>query len=107
MTTYAPIVLTGTATTDQTLVPRAIRDTDGLDLGYHYPTVDYLAKNLILQNATLNLQNGVVVAGAFAAKNTWAALALSPGKLVSQGTPTRLNQLLRANQVQESRRWHT
>ena len=103
MTTYAPEVITGTLTTDRTLDRRAIRDTGELDRGYHYPAVDYLAKNLTVQNVTLTLRNGVVVAGGFNSSATWSpALHLNPGKLVSLGTPTRINHLFRANQVQEN-----
>ncbi len=110
LTTHAPEVLSGTLATNLTLRPRAIRDTDALDLGYHYPAVDYLAKTVSVQSATLTLLDGVVVAGGFASNALWTpALRLAPGKLVSLGTPERPNYLLRASQVQENvpERGHT
>ncbi len=103
LTTYAPEEITGTLTTDRTLSRRAIRDTDLPDRGYHYPAVDYLVRNVTVGNATLKMQNGVVVAGAFNNSSLWSpALRLNPGKLISQGTATRMNHLLRSSQIQEN-----
>ncbi len=101
MTTYAPTLLIGTLSTDTTLLPLLPRDVR--TLGYHYPAVDYLVRNLTVQNSTMTLRGGVVVAAipeSYPAD--WAALRLSPGKFISIGSPTRMNRLLRANQVQEN-----
>ena len=100
MTTYAPAVLTGTLGTDTALWPVLSRDV--ATLGYHYPAVDYLTRDLTLLNATLTLRGGVVVATAFTNHNNWTSIQLSPGKLISIGTPVRMNRLLRAQQVQEN-----
>ena len=75
-------MLTGTLTTNRTLSRRTIRDTDPPDLGYHYPAVDYAARDWVVGNATATLQGGVVVAAA--SPTNWASIWLSPGKLVSQ-----------------------
>ncbi len=100
MTTYAPQPLSGTITTTETLLPDLPRDVS--TLGYHYPAIDYLADAAVLQNGSLTLRGGVVVAGTFGPNNTSQAITLAPGKLTSIGTPARLNRILRANQVQEN-----
>ncbi len=100
MTTYKPNLLTGTLTTDQTLAPVIARDV--ATLGYHYPAVDYVAKNLTLQNSTLTLQGGVVLAGTHTTGNPSTSIHLNPGRLLSTGTPTRMNRILRLNQIQEN-----
>ncbi len=99
MTTYAPTVLTGTVSNDLVLSRQWIRDSAAPDLGWHYPAVDYLARDLILQNCTVTLTNGVVLAGAVS--NSSAAIYLNPGKFFSVGLAARMNHLLRASQVQE------
>lgn len=99
MTTYAPTVLTGTLMNDLNLLPAVPRDAG--TIGYHYPVIDYLTKDFATFNNTLNLRGGVSVATTVASSSL-AAVWLSPGKLVSVGTPTKMNRLLRANQVQEN-----
>jgi hypothetical protein len=100
MTTVAPTVLTGTLSNDLVLAREWIRDTDTPDLGYHYPAVDYLARDLTVGNCKLILTNGVVVAGA--TDTNWSAITLNPGTLISVGQPQQMNVLVRANQVQEA-----
>jgi hypothetical protein len=99
MTTYQPTLLTGTPTNDLTLLPVLPRDVE--TLGYHYPAVDYIMKNLTLQNTTLTLRGGVVLASAFSSDYD-TCLWLSPGRFITIGTPARMNRLIRANQVQEN-----
>src|SRR5207249_8475052 len=41
-TTYGPFLLGSNITADTTLTPQAQRDTDALDLGYHYSSADFL-----------------------------------------------------------------
>jgi hypothetical protein len=98
MTTYASTLLTGTVQSDLTLMPLLPRDSQ--TIGFHYPAVDYLAKDLTLHNNAVTLGGGVTVATTASAN--WAAISLSPSKIVSVGTPTRMNRILRANQVQEN-----
>ena len=104
MTVLAPEMLTGNQTTDRILSRRSIRDTNALtapDRGYHYPAIDYVAKDFTIQNCTVTLQGGVALGAAFSA-TYGSALSLGSGKLNSIGTPTRMNQVLRLNQVQEN-----
>jgi hypothetical protein len=61
LTTYAPVVLTGSITQDTVLEPQAWRDVDGPDRGFHYEPLDYAVNALQLQNATLTLTNGVAL----------------------------------------------
>ncbi len=98
-TTYAPSVLTGTVTEDIDLTPTAYADTGSL--GYHYPRIDYLTRDLGLVNASVSLKDGVVVAAGFTTNNSLASIWLSPGRFISDGSPAFPNRFVRANQVQE------
>ncbi len=95
-TTYSPTVLTSDITSDTTLAPTAARDTNTLDLGYHYDALDY-AINANVTNATLTLTNGVGVA----VFGTTALGLQSGSKLESTGSPLALNHLVRYQCVQE------
>jgi hypothetical protein len=97
LTTYPPVVLSADFTADTVLSPQAQRDTDTLDLGYHYVPLDYCLSALNLTNATLLLTNGVAV-GVYGQKG----ITLRTGaKFVSESSPTRLNRLVRYTAVQE------
>lgn len=97
-TTYPPILLTNYITSATVLSPEAQRDTDVLDLGYHYDPLDFVAANLGV-SANLTLANGVVV-GVYGTSGQ-AALYLSAGSFVSEGLADRLNWIARYNTVQE------
>ena len=92
-TTYPPLVI---ATTNghygvsQTWFPRAHRDADQPDLGYHYTPLDYAISFLYLTNATIQVEPGTAVAS-FGPTNTWVyGLALSHGaKLLATGQADR------------------
>ncbi len=96
LTTYPPVVLTNDISVSTTLSAQAQRDTDAVDLGYHYWPLDWCWKSLNL-TSSLTLTNGVAVA-------TYGTngLALQSGaSLASEGTPTSLNHLVRYHAVQE------
>jgi len=95
-TTYPPIVLSNDFTVATTLAPQAQRDTDAPDLGYHIAPLDYCLNNLNLVT-TLTLTNGVAVA----IYGTNGLASQSGARLVSEGTPTSFNRLVRYNTVQE------
>src|SRR5207247_3566698 len=61
LTTYPPVVLTNDISVSTTLSPQAQRDTDAVDLGYHYWPLDWCWKILNL-TSSLTLTNGVAVA---------------------------------------------
>ena len=95
-TTYPPTVLSNAITSNTTLAINVERDTNTLDLGYHYDTLDF-AINAGVTNSTLTLTNGVGIA-VFGS----TSLALQSGSaLVSVGTPTALNRIVRYQCVQE------
>jgi hypothetical protein len=56
------VVLTTDFTTSTTLSPQAQRDSDAQDLGYHYDPIDWAVSERNLNNNTLTLTNGVVLA---------------------------------------------
>jgi len=101
MTTVAPALLPGNPASDLTLTRLPIRDSDIPDRGYHYPAaIDYLAKDLTLQNRNILLTNGVMIATA--PPQNWASIWLAPGRLISRGEATRLNRIVRVNQIHEN-----
>ena len=62
MTTYPPNVISGSFSANTVLYPRVQRDTDAVDAGYHYDTLDYLAYGLTVNSGVLlTLTNGVAV----------------------------------------------
>lgn len=96
MTTEAPLVLTGTVNLDTTLSPRVARDTDTVDKGFHYASLDYVLKQLAV-TAPLRLTNGVAVAVA----GTHGADLQNASQFVSEGRAENLNRLTRWHNVQE------
>jgi hypothetical protein len=100
-TTYPPLLIAGDIASDTTLTIRAWRDTDDVDLGYHYSPLDYAATMLTVTNATLTVSEGVAVAayGTNGTDNlahpTWG------GRIVTEGSATRLSRLVTHNTVQE------
>lgn len=95
LTTHAPTLLTANFTGNTTLGPVTAPDSSpNLDVGYHYPILDYVWNNLTV-SGTLTLTNGVAV-GVLGS----TGLTVN-GNLVSQGTPTALNLLGSASLVQE------
>ena len=97
MTTEPPVDVTGDFSNPTVLYPVVRRDTDVIDVGYHYDPLDYRWSDLNLNATTLTLTNGVAV-GIYGG----SGLQLRNGSvLVSQGTPNQLNRLVRYNSVQE------
>ena len=97
-TTYPPLVFSNNLiTVDTVLYPQARRDTDTPDLGAHFAPIDYAVGWLSVSNATLTLAGGVAVA-AFNSTGFW----LQPNsRLISAGSPTARNTIVRYNLVQE------
>src|SRR4030095_15346691 len=71
-TTYPPLIIApvpGYYGVSQTFTPRAGRDTDLPDLGYHYDPLDYALAIVYLTNATINVDPGTAI-GVFNRSNT-------------------------------------
>ena len=98
-TTYPPIELTNNFTMDTTLSPQAQRDTDTPDLGYHYDPLDYVFSARTLTNI-LTLTNGVAIATYGASIASGLSISTA-GNVVSEGSASTLNQIVRYNTVQE------
>jgi hypothetical protein len=95
-TTYAPVVLSASITDETILSPVAQRDTDIPDLGYHYTPLDHCVSGINVTKP-LTLTNGVAV-GVYGPKG----FVLNSGsKFISEGSPTRMNQLVRYYTAQE------
>jgi len=94
------VELTNNFTTDTTLAARTIRDTDVPDLGYHYDPLDYVVSGRTLTNATLTLTNGVAL-GTYGASSGYGIDLRKGSTLISGGSPTDLNWIVRYNTVQE------
>ena len=97
-TTYPPVILTSNITTNKTLRPIAQRDTDVLDLGYHYDPLDFAVQNISL-TAPLLVTNGCAVA--FFGTNTDGLFLGTNAVIRSEGQPHRMNHFAWFNAVQE------
>jgi hypothetical protein len=105
-TTYPPTQLTANFSGTSILRPNAAvpPDTDAIDLGYHYDIIDYAWGGLTLNaSAILLLTNGVAVAN-FGPTGTTLA---SGSQFISEGSPVKMNHLVRYNAVQENAAWGT
>jgi len=98
-TTYPPTVITNENLTNSVTWPvQAQRDTDTPDLGYHYDPIDYAVSDVTVEtNATLNLTNGVAVAGF----GQYGLFLNSGSQVNSVGTPQVPNQICTYQAVQE------
>ncbi len=88
-TTYPPLIIAPSGSyygVSQTWLPRAGRDTDAPDLGYHYDPLDYAISSIYLTNATITVKPGTAI-GVFNVTNpAYYGLALSHGaKLLAEG----------------------
>ena len=99
-TTYPPMLLTNDITVNTTLTPQAQRDTDAIDLGYHYLPTDWIVSGISVTNATLTVSGGAAVA-MDAANTNWGIRLQSGGALISEGDPVNLNRFVRTHSVQE------
>jgi len=90
-TTYPPQMYT-------TPVPRAARDTNGLDLGFHYSPVDVIASNVV-GSASFGPDTVIGVSGY---SYYWSFQLPYGESLISAGTPDLPNRFLFASSVQES-----
>jgi RHS repeat-associated protein len=98
-TTYPPVVVSdGTISTDVTLSPQTPRDTNAPDLGYHYDPLDYLLQQVLVTNATVELQPGTALGTA----GSWGVGLLAGSQLISLGSPANLNRIVRCAMVQEN-----
>jgi hypothetical protein len=96
LTTEPPVVLTSPASVNTALSPRAARDSDAPDRGYHYQPLDYILKQVPV-TATLTLTNGVAVAVA----GGYGVDLQNAGKLIGEGRADAMNRLVRWHSVQE------
>ncbi|MHB8522303.1 MAG: hypothetical protein ACYDH9_16305 [Limisphaerales bacterium] len=109
-TTMPPQLYTNDVISSQTLAQTPIRDTDTLDLGYHYPAVDYFLTSATVNNATLNIDPGTVLgfSSPYASGDTgnlyreWGFRLNPAGRLQVNGVPTNHVVFARIEAVQES-----
>ena len=101
LTTYPPIVITGSITNDLTLLPQAQRDTDVPDRGYHYPPVDYALGNAGISGASVVATGGVALATYSPTISTYGIGVIGSAQLIVEGSPANLNRIVRYNTVQE------
>ena len=101
-TTYPPVVVANTTiNTPQTYSAQAGRDTDTLDLGYHYDPLDWELGGVLVTNATITVNTGAAL-GVFGTNTTTYGLAIGQGAaLQCQGAPNNRNWFAQFNTVQE------
>src|SRR6185437_350325 len=84
--------------TNLTLAPQALRDSDTPDLGYHYEPIDYLVHACYITNATLTINAGTAIAS----YNSTGGFVVEDGSAInSLGTPVSPNWFTRYSCVQE------
>src|SRR5262249_43654752 len=88
-------------TNAQTLSQQAQRDTDSLDLGYHYDPLDWELGWVLVTNATLTITNGTAIAAFGTNSGTYGLAIGQNATLISQGTPSNPNWFVQFNTVQE------
>ncbi len=99
-TTYPPNLWTNDFTTNATLTIQATRDTNTPDKGYHYDPLDYVVSGRTVTNSTVTLTNGVAI-GTYGTGGSYGIYIRKGGNLVSKGSATNLNHIVRYNTVQE------
>ena len=103
-TAVPPDLFCDDVNSSMTLGPRAIRDPEAANLGYHYPAVDYVLVLATANNATLNIEQGTVLA-LVGYPECWAnwGLRLNPGgRLNVNGVPTNRVVFAHLEAVQEN-----
>jgi len=101
-TTYPPIVIPqGNFTNSVVLHPQAQRDTDTLDLGYHYEPLDFALGSVHLTNATMEVKAGTVLATFVPGAGERGLALMRAAKFFCDGSPTNLIRIVRYNTVQE------
>ena len=87
--------------TSQTLGPVAVRDSDAPDLGWHYPAIDYVMNGATVNNCTLNIDQGTVLAFV-GGPYQWGLRVNAGGRLNINGSPTNRVIFTHLEAVQES-----
>lgn len=104
-TTYPPIVINPPGVyygETRTLAPQAQRDTDALDLGYHYAPLDYALGVIYLTNATFTVAPGTAVAFFNSSNANYYGLSLANGaSLIAQGRAEAKINFVQYSTVQE------
>jgi len=103
-TTVPPDLLSDDINSSTTIGPTAIRDPNAAALGYHYPVVDHVLMLATVNNATLNIEPGTVLA-LVGYPYWWAnwGIRLNPGgRLNVNGLPTNHVIFAHLEGVQES-----
>lgn len=101
-TTWGPVVLgPSVSSNDLVLSPQVERDVALIDIGYHYPVLDYLVCGRYVTNASVTIQPGTVI-GVYSTNGSGYGLGVSGGVLSSQGTPSSPCRVVQYNLAQES-----
>jgi hypothetical protein len=105
--TIEPALFVNDVHTTQTLRRTLVRDSNILNLGYHYPAVDYIVSIATVNDATLFIEPGTVLAftSPFSAQPNFLpdwGIRLNPGgRLVVNGHPTNRVVFTRLEAIQE------
>jgi hypothetical protein len=101
-TTYPPLVVGATnLNNSQSFSPQVQRDTDTLDIGYHYDPLDWELGGVLVTNATITIYTGTAI-GVFGTNTTTYGLAVGQGAVLQcQGAPNNRNWFAQFNTVQE------
>ncbi|MCL4787221.1 MAG: hypothetical protein KJ070_10565 [Verrucomicrobia bacterium] len=104
MTTVVPELLVDDITTSMTRGPTPIRDAEPFDIGYHYPVIDYVLNSVTVNNCTLNIDQGTVLAYE-GWPHPWGIRLNPGGRLNVNGVPTNRVFFARLEAIQENPVW--
>lgn len=104
MTTQMPDLLTQDITSSMTVTPTVPRESSELSPGYAYPAVDYVVNGATVNNCTLNIDQGTILA--FTAPYLpevyeWGIRVNPGGRLNVNGFPTNRVLFARLSAIQE------
>ena len=100
-TTQQPNPTAQSITTDTTLSPQNLGDTDPLDLGYHYPILDYALGGVTVSNCKLNVASGTIIATYGSIAGAAGLTIGAGGQFLPIGTPILPVWIVEYNTVQE------
>ncbi|HTI70004.1 MAG TPA: hypothetical protein VMF06_08560 [Candidatus Limnocylindria bacterium] len=109
-TTHSPLFLSKNIVADTSLTPLCPRDEGKPNLGYHYAPIDYICNGATVNNSTLRIADGTVLAFSLPLEPDgihnylpfWGIRLNNGARLMVEGTPTNRVTFASLDAVQEN-----